>query len=139
VTSVASTSLAAYHALPVTDLEELVCRAIASFGIEGCISDQVRDLFPSLSYSSVTARFSALEEKAMIFRAGDTRPGESGRRQKVMRDIRYASSVPVVVATTKMNPYLRGMIAAAKIVKASSDLHSAKDALYKELKRVLTK
>jgi hypothetical protein len=141
VTVVPSTSRAAYHSLPRTDLEEKVLGVIAACGVDGCISDDVRKTFPDLSYSSVTARFSALEEKGQIFRAGDTRPGESGRQQKVMRSIEHAATTPIVLATkkAKTNPFLAGMMYATRIVLKEPDLAAAKLALKKELLKAATK
>ena len=42
-------------------------------GPAGCISDEVQVSYPSLSYSSVTARFKALEDKCLIVRGPDER------------------------------------------------------------------
>lgn len=130
----ASTSRAAYHSLPRTDLEEKVLAVIAACGVDGCISDDIRKTYPDLSYSSVTARFSALETKGQIFRAGDTRPGASGRQQKVMRSSEYAATTPILPAVKKAkNPFLAGMIYATRIVLKEADLTGAKLALRKEL------
>lgn len=136
-----STSRAAYHSIPRTDLEEKVLAVIAACGVDGCISDDIRKTYPDLSYSSVTARFSALEAKGQIFRAGDTRPGESGRQQKVMRAIEHAATTPIVLATkkAKSNPFLAGMMHATRIVLREADLPAAKLALKKELLKVATK
>jgi hypothetical protein len=115
--TLATTSLAAYHSLDLTELEGRVLDAIEAFGVDGCISDDVRGVFPSLSYSSVTARFASLEEKGRIYRAGDTRPGESGRQQKVMRHIEHTTAVPPLPVTKpKGNPFLDGLMRAARVV-----------------------
>lgn len=138
---VPSTSRAAYHSIPTTDLEEKVLAFIKARGSFGCISDDIRAHYSDLSYSSVTARFSALETKGEIFRAGDTRTGESGRQQKVMRSIEWSSTTPIVLATkkAKTNPFLAGMMYATRIVLGESDLPAAKLALKKELLKVATK
>lgn len=115
MSALAATSLAAFHSIDLTDLEEQVRDVIASFGAHGCISDEVRDLFPTLSYSSVTARFASLEEKGAICRNGDTRKGDSGRQQQVMRDGAYAIVKPPVLVKPK-NPFLAGMMFAAKFI-----------------------
>lgn len=132
---IASTSRAAFATLPMTDLEEKVLAYIEECGSFGCISDDVRKHYPELSYSSVTARFSALEKNGLIFRAGDTRAGESGRQQKVMRTIEWSSSTPTVVATkkAKTNPFLAGMMFATRIVLKETDLAEVKKALKREL------
>lgn len=136
-----STSRVAYHSIPKTDLEEKVLAVIQACGVDGCISDDIRKCYPDLSYSSITARFSALEAKGEIFRAGDTRPGESGRQQKVMRSKEYAPTTPTVVATkkAKKNPFLAGMMYATRIMLAEPDLAAAKEALRKELLKVARK
>lgn len=138
---ISSTSRAAFHSLPHTDLEQKALGVIVACGSFGCISDDVRAHYPDLSYSSITARFSALEAKGLIFRAGDTRPGESGRQQKVMRAIEWSSSTPIVLATkkAKSNPFLAGMMHATRIMLAQPDLAGAKAALKRELLKVATK
>lgn len=78
-----STSMAALRSISPTHLELEVLAVIESYGTRGCISDEVRTHFPSLAYSSVTARYAALERKKLIYRAGQ-RPGDSGRKQSVM-------------------------------------------------------
>ena len=70
-----------------TVLEELVYNAIKSFGSRGCISDDVRAMFPSHPYSSVTARYKALMQKQLIEDTGERRAGISKRPQRVMRAI----------------------------------------------------
>lgn len=133
----AATSIAAYHSIDLTELEERVLDVIEAGGAEGCISDELRLVLSDLSYSSVTARFASLEEKGKIFRLGDTRPGSSGRQQKVMRVARYktaaSSGVVTPIKKEKRTGFLAGMMFAAKLVVASSDLDSAKRALKSEL------
>jgi hypothetical protein len=65
-------------------LERLVYEAIGSFGANGCISDQILEMFPTMPYSSVTARYKALHDKGLIEIIG-TRRGKSGRNQRVMK------------------------------------------------------
>jgi hypothetical protein len=79
------TSNEAAQAVDTTKLEALVYEAIRSFGDQGCISDDVRAMFPSLPYSSVTARYKALIDKGYIEDTGDRRQGGSGRSQRVLR------------------------------------------------------
>lgn len=75
-------------------LEMLVLDTIAGFGATGCISDQVRECLPDLSYSSVTARFKALKEKQLMITDHRVRPGQSGRRQHVRWAAHYYTPDP---------------------------------------------
>lgn len=68
-----------------TFLEQLVYSAIYRFGARGCISDDVRDLYPEYPYSSITARYRALLDKDLIVDTGERRQGHSGRRQRVVK------------------------------------------------------
>lgn len=79
------TSIDAANSVDTTRLEAMVREAISGFGQAGCISDQVLAKFPSLSYSSVTARYRGLLDKGFIEDTGEKRPGRSGRKQRVMR------------------------------------------------------
>lgn len=78
------TSVDAAHSIDANYLEKQVFDVINSFGPEGCISDQVRDELDWLAYSSVTARYSSLINKGLIYRTGKQRKGNSGRMQSVM-------------------------------------------------------
>lgn len=82
------TSHAAAQSVDTTALERMVHRAIARHSQSGCIADEVLDQFPGHAYSSITARFSALERKGLISCGPDKRKGRSGRGQRVMRSIR---------------------------------------------------
>lgn len=76
---------AAYSAIKyLNHLEYEVFIVIKAYGEDGCISDQVREAFPCLSYSSVTARYKALIDKGFIEDSGRRRPGKSGRNQRVL-------------------------------------------------------
>lgn len=134
---VAATSTAAFRSIDLTDLEGKVLTVIDAAGVVGCISDEVLACYPTLSYSSITARFCSLEKKKEIYRAGDTRPGVSGRQQQVMRLGRYIGSVPVVkpVKTPKKSRtgFLAGMMHAARTILMETDLIEAKKALKREL------
>lgn len=83
------TSRDAAQSVETTRLERLVHHVIASFP-NGCISSEVLAKFPNLSYSSVTARFSALERKGLISCGPDRRKGDSGRSARVMRSLKKA-------------------------------------------------
>jgi hypothetical protein len=67
--------------------ERRVLAVIETFDAVGCISDEVRASFPEgTSYSSVTARYVALDGKGYIRRNKlDTRKGEKNVKQMVMR------------------------------------------------------
>ena len=78
------TSFQAAEKVDTTKLEKKVYEAIKSFGDNGCISDQVLEMFPTMPYSSVTARYKALLEKGYIEING-TRVGKSGRQQRIMK------------------------------------------------------
>lgn len=77
------TSHEAAEAIDTTKLEKLVYEAIKGFP-EGCISDEVLELFPQYPYSSITARYKALLDKGFIEITG-VRTGKSGRKQRVMK------------------------------------------------------
>lgn len=79
------TSYEAAERVDTQKMEKIVLEAIKGFP-DGCIADQVLDSLPQYSYSSVTARFSALLRKNHIEIIG-TRPGRSGRQQRIMRSI----------------------------------------------------
>ena len=77
------TSHEAAQVVDTTKLESLVYEAIKGFP-EGCISDQVLELFPQYPYSSITGRYKALLDKGFIEIVG-VKVGRSGRKQRVMQ------------------------------------------------------
>ena len=73
-----------------TALELEVLAAIASFGEAGCTSDEVRNrFFSTRPYSSITGRYKALADRGAIGIKAETRPGTSGRKQRVMVALSY--------------------------------------------------
>jgi len=88
------TSIAAAYAINVNAVQQIVYDAINSFGDEGCISDQVLDYLSQMGYATVTARYSELYDRGLIFYDGK-RPGRSGRNQRVMftKDMRKPSQL----------------------------------------------
>jgi len=80
-----TTSHQAAQVVDTTKLERLVYEAIKGFP-EGCISDQVLELFPQYPYSSITARYKSLLDKGFIEIVG-VKVGRSGRKQRLMRAI----------------------------------------------------
>lgn len=78
------TSIQAAQQVNTVSTEEQVYNTIASFE-HGCIQDQVLQALPHLPYSSVTARFRALLDKGYIEATGETRPGRSGKPQRVLK------------------------------------------------------
>jgi hypothetical protein len=80
-----STSAEAAHSVDTTKLEKMVHEAIEAAGTNGCIAADLLAKYHYLPYSSVTARFAALERKGFISCGPDKRTGPSGRNQRVMR------------------------------------------------------
>ena len=79
------TSKAAASLVSLTKLEAMVLDAIASYGPPGCISDEIRRKYPTIPYSSITARFAALMDRGLIEDTGQRRKGGSSRMQRVVR------------------------------------------------------
>ena len=81
------TSIEAEESVDTSRLEGMVYEAIRKFGKTGCISDEVRALFPNYPYSSITARYRALLDKGFIVDTGHRKAGLSGRNQRIMEAI----------------------------------------------------
>lgn len=81
------TSRAAAYGVDTGRWEQIVYEAICSFGRKGAIQDDiiawVTTNYGVQSYSTITARFKALEEKRLIMYTGDKRKGNSGRYSRV--------------------------------------------------------
>ncbi len=78
-----TTSHQAAQAVDTTKLESLVYEAIKSHP-EGCISDEILEMYPNYPYSSITARYRALLDKDLIEVTGVKR-GKFGRNQRIMK------------------------------------------------------
>jgi hypothetical protein len=78
-----TTSHQAAQAVDTTKLEQMVYEAIKSHP-EGCISDEILQMYPNYPYSSITARYRALLDKDLIEVTGVKR-GKFGRNQRVMK------------------------------------------------------
>ena len=78
------TSKIAAHRVDSRTMEELVYEAIKAHP-EGIISDEILALFPDKPYSSITARYRALLTKGLIEDTGLTKPGKSGKPQRIMK------------------------------------------------------
>lgn len=78
------TSQEAAKAVNTTAMEQLVYGVIAAHP-NGCIQDEVLAQLVSYPYSTVTSRFKALIQKGYIVDTGLTRPGKSGRKQRVLK------------------------------------------------------
>jgi len=78
------TSVEAAASLDSASMEQRVYEVIATFQ-DGCIQDEVLQVLHNYPYSSVTARFRALLNKGYIIDTGFTRPGKSGRQQRVLK------------------------------------------------------
>jgi hypothetical protein len=79
------TSVGAAHSVDTTKLENMVYEAIKGFP-DGCISDQILEMYPDYPYSSITARYRSLLDKGYIEIIG-TRVGRSGKKQRIMKAI----------------------------------------------------
>jgi hypothetical protein len=77
------TSHQAAQAVDSTKLEQMVYEAIKSHP-EGCISDEILEMYPNYPYSSITARYRALLDKDLIEVTGVKR-GKFGRNQRIMK------------------------------------------------------
>lgn len=82
-----STSHAAAASTNSARWERIVLGVITTFGKRGCIQDDVitaitRSYGP-VPYSTITARFKALEEKNLIRYTDEKRTGRSGRSSRV--------------------------------------------------------
>jgi hypothetical protein len=80
-----ATSYEAAEKIDTQKMEKIVLEAIKAFP-NGCIADEVLEALPQYAYSTVTARFSSLLRKDHIEIIG-TRPGKSGRQQRIMRAV----------------------------------------------------
>ena len=78
-----TTSHQAAQAVDTTKLEQMVYEAIKSFP-DGCISDEILQMYPNYPYSSITARYRALLDKGFIEVSGVKR-GKFGRNQRIMK------------------------------------------------------
>ena len=77
------TSHQAAQVVDTTKLEQMVYEAIKSHP-EGCISDEILEMYPNYPYSSITARYRALLDKGFIEVTG-VRRGKFGRNQRIMK------------------------------------------------------
>jgi hypothetical protein len=98
------TSIAAAYSLDSKGKERAVLEAIGGFP-QGCISDELRDTFPKKTpYSTMTARYAALDRKGLIRRKKtEVRLGLSRRYQMVMHITRLGLLVLAATAP-KDNP-----------------------------------
>ena len=78
------TSKVAAHRVDSKTMEQVVYEAIKAHP-DGIISDEVLALFPDRPYSSITARYRALLTKGLIEDTGLTKPGKSGKPQRIMK------------------------------------------------------
>lgn len=78
------TSVSAAESIDVTNLEYLVLKAIRDSGFVGITQGELLGMFPEHSYSSITARPSALKRKGLVVDSGQRRTGANGRGQAVL-------------------------------------------------------
>jgi len=81
-----TTSHQAAQKVDTTKLESLVYEAIKGFP-DGCISDEILEMYPNYPYSSITARYRALLDKGFIEVTGVKR-GKFGRNQRIMKAVK---------------------------------------------------
>jgi len=78
-----TTSHQAAQKVDTTKLESMVYEAIKGFP-DGCISDEILEMYPNYPYSSITARYKSLLDKGFIEITGVKR-GKFGRNQRIMK------------------------------------------------------
>jgi hypothetical protein len=78
------TSIQAAESIDVNRLEGMVLKAIRNAGSNGMTQDELLATFRDYSYSSITARPSALKRKGLVVDSGLRRPSASGRNQMVL-------------------------------------------------------
>jgi hypothetical protein len=78
------TSIQAAESIDVGRLEGMVLKAIRNAGSNGMTQDELLATFREYSYSSITARPSALKRKGLVVDSGQRRPSASGRNQMVL-------------------------------------------------------
>ena len=78
------TSIEAAEHVDATRLEAMVLEAVSKYP-NGCIQDDVLNVYRGMPYSSITARFISLKRKGCIVYTGEKRVGRSGRNQRVMQ------------------------------------------------------
>jgi hypothetical protein len=80
----ADTSIEAALSIEVGRLERMVLNAIREAGRNGMTQQELLAKFNKYSYSSITARPSALKRKGLIVDSGNRRLSGSGRKQMVL-------------------------------------------------------
>jgi hypothetical protein len=78
------TSIEAALSIEVGRLERMVLNAIREAGRNGMTQQELLAKFNKYSYSSITARPSALKRKGLIADSGNRRLSGSGRKQMVL-------------------------------------------------------
>jgi len=78
------TSIEAALSIEVNKLERMVLNAICEAGTNGMTQQELLRKFDRYSYSSITARPSALKRKGLIVDSGIRRVADSGRKQAVL-------------------------------------------------------
>jgi hypothetical protein len=78
------TSIEAALSIEVGRLERMVLNAIREAGSNGMTQQELLAKFNKYSYSSITARPSALKRKGLIVDSGNRRLSGSGRKQMVL-------------------------------------------------------
>lgn len=133
------TSLSAYWSLDLAPILQKIYEEVTKAGENGLTCDEIAEV-TFIEYRTVTPRIVQLERLNLVYRAGDTRKGLSGRRQLIVRSCDHLPSIPLIPKSKKKsNPFLEGMKFAAKVVLSESSLEGAKKALKLELIKAASK
>jgi len=91
---------------------------------------------PGVKQHSITPLFKKLKEKCLIFSFGDTRKGDSGCKQLVLRHNKYADKLNLHLTPPKKKKtqFQKGYSHAMSIVGVAVDLEDAKHLLCVEAK-----
>ena len=135
----AKTSLSAYKSLSLAPILGHVLFVVDAAGELGLTCDEIAEK-TGIEYRTVTPRIVQLERHGLVYRAGDTRKGLSGRAQLIVRASSHLATIPMIPKAKKReNPYLEGLKRAAKIILSQSDFESARKALKDELIKVASR
>lgn len=83
------TSIDAAESIDVSRLEQMILEDIELSGVWGMTQDDLLSMHQRYSYSSITARPTALKRKGLIYDSGERRRGKSGRRQAVLKATKF--------------------------------------------------
>ena len=84
-----TTSVEAAKDISSGELKALVFRLIKKSADEGITTKEIRALYPTLAYSSITARPASLEQEGKLYYLGDKRDGCRVMREKTEHSPKY--------------------------------------------------